>query len=33
MSELISGHGGHHMIAAAQAYGVQTLFTLSGAHI
>ena len=29
----ISGHGGTHILAAAQAYGVQTLFTLSGAHI
>ena len=33
MSEPISGHGGHHMVAAAQAYGVRTLFTLSGAHV
>jgi acetolactate synthase-1/2/3 large subunit len=30
---MTSGHGGWHAIAAAQAYGVQTLFTLSGAHI
>jgi len=30
---MTSGHGGWHAIAAARAYGVQTLFTLSGAHI
>ncbi|MEZ5185547.1 MAG: acetolactate synthase [Candidatus Nanopelagicales bacterium] len=30
---MTSGHGGWHAIAAAQAYGVDTLFTLSGAHI
>ena len=30
---MTSGHGGWHAIAAAQAYGVETLFTLSGAHI
>jgi len=30
---MTSGHGGWHAISAAQAYGVQTLFTLSGAHI
>ncbi len=30
---MTSGHGGWHAIAAAQAYGVRTLFTLSGAHI
>lgn len=29
----ISGHGGHHVVAAARAHGVRTLFTLSGAHI
>ena len=29
----ISGHGGHHIVSAAQAYGATTLFTLSGAHI
>jgi acetolactate synthase-1/2/3 large subunit len=29
----ISGHGGHHVIAAARAHDVRTLFTLSGAHI
>ena len=27
------GHGGWHAVAAARAYGVRTLFTLSGAHI
>ena len=32
MSEL-EGHGGAHIVAAARAYGVETLFTLSGAHI
>ncbi|MCU0294881.1 MAG: acetolactate synthase [Candidatus Nanopelagicales bacterium] len=30
---MTSGHGGWHAIAAAKAYGVQTMFTLSGAHI
>ena len=30
---MTSGHGGWHAIAAAKAYGVETLFTLSGAHI
>jgi len=30
---VVEGHGGQHMLAAAQAYGVRTLFTLSGAHI
>ena len=29
----ISGHGGHHVVAAARAYGATTLFSLSGAHI
>ncbi len=29
----ISGHGGHHVVAVARAYGARTLFTLSGAHI
>ncbi|MCU0263150.1 MAG: acetolactate synthase [Candidatus Nanopelagicales bacterium] len=29
----ISGHGGHHVLAAARAHGATTLFTLSGAHI
>ncbi len=29
----ISGHGGHHVVAAARAHGARTLFTLSGAHI
>jgi acetolactate synthase-1/2/3 large subunit len=27
------GHGGHHVVAAAQAHGVKTLWTLSGAHV
>jgi acetolactate synthase-1/2/3 large subunit len=30
---MTTGHGGWHAIAAARAYGAQTLFTLSGAHI
>ncbi len=30
---MTSGHGGWHAIAAARAYGVETMFTLSGAHI
>ena len=30
---MTSGHGGWHAIEAARAYGVETLFTLSGAHI
>ncbi|HQR79779.1 MAG TPA: acetolactate synthase, partial [Actinomycetota bacterium] len=30
---MTTGHGGWHAIAAARAYGVETLFTLSGAHI
>ncbi len=29
----ISGHGGHHVVAAARAHGATTMFTLSGAHI
>lgn len=29
----IEGHGGWHMVAAAQAYGVNALYTLSGAHV
>ena len=33
MSADLEGHGGTHIVAAAQAYGVQTLFTLSGAHV
>ncbi|MGA9343906.1 MAG: thiamine pyrophosphate-binding protein, partial [Nocardioidaceae bacterium] len=27
------GHGGDHAVAAAAAHGVQTMFTLSGAHV
>lgn len=30
---MIEGHGGWHMVAAAQAYGVNSLYTLSGAHV
>ena len=33
MPETISGHGGVHVVAAAQAHGVSTMFTLSGGHI
>ncbi len=29
----VTGHGGTHIVAAARAHGVQTLFTLSGAHV
>ncbi len=29
----IEGHGGELAVAAAQAHGVQTMFTLSGAHV
>lgn len=29
----LEGHAGEHAIAAAQAHGVSTLFTLSGAHV
>jgi acetolactate synthase I/II/III large subunit len=30
---LAEGHGGEHAVAAAAAHGVDTLFTLSGAHV
>src|SRR5680860_1245321 len=30
---LIDGHGGDHAVAVAAAHGVDTLFTLSGAHV
>lgn len=33
MTGSVVGHGGAHMLAAAQAHGVQALFTLSGAHV
>ena len=33
MSEEISGHAGQLAVAAARAHGVETLFTLSGAHV
>ena len=29
----LHGHGGVHAVAAAQAHGVRTMFTLSGAHV
>ncbi len=32
-ADVLSGHGGVHAVAAARAYGVRTLFTLSGAHV
>jgi acetolactate synthase-1/2/3 large subunit len=32
-SATVSGHGGIHAVAAATAHGVQTMFTLSGAHV
>ncbi|HEY7858044.1 MAG TPA: acetolactate synthase [Candidatus Nanopelagicales bacterium] len=32
-SQLSNGHGGTHAVAAAVAYGVDTMFTLSGAHV
>ncbi len=32
-AERIEGHGGELAVAAARAHGVQTMFTLSGAHV
>jgi acetolactate synthase I/II/III large subunit len=29
----LQGHGGQHAVAAARAHGVETMFTLSGAHV
>lgn len=29
----LEGHGGHHVLAAARRHGVDTVFTLSGAHV
>ena len=29
----VDGHGGEHAVAMAAAHGVDTLFTLSGAHV
>ena len=29
----LNGHGGTHAVAAAAAHGVETMFTLSGAHV
>ena len=29
----ITGHGGEHALAAMAQFGVQELFTLSGAHV
>ena len=31
--ELLTGHGGHHVVAALSAHGVSELFTLSGGHV
>ena len=33
MTELIEGHSGQLAVAVARAHGVETLFTLSGAHV
>ena len=33
MSDEIEGHGGVHALAVARAHGVETMFTLSGAHV
>ena len=30
---LVEGHGGEHAVAVARAHGVDTMFTLSGAHV
>lgn len=32
-TEPLTGQAGHHAIAAARAHGVETVFTLSGAHV
>src|SRR5215210_4321022 len=29
----LEGHGGNHAVAVARAHGVETMFTLSGAHV
>ena len=31
--QTVQGHGGDHAVAAARAHGVETMFTLSGAHV
>jgi acetolactate synthase-1/2/3 large subunit len=31
--DLVQGHGGDHAVAVAAAHGVDTMFTLSGAHV
>lgn len=33
MSERLSGHGGVHAVQVARDHGVETMFTLSGAHV
>src|SRR5919106_5176215 len=30
---LVEGHGGEHAVAVARAHGVETMWTLSGAHV
>ncbi len=30
---MVDGHGGDHAVAVAQAHGIETMFTLSGAHV
>ena len=32
-ADAVDGHGGDHAVAVAAAHGVETLFTLSGAHV
>ena len=33
MTSELSGHAGEHVVAVARAHGVETMFTLSGAHV
>jgi acetolactate synthase-1/2/3 large subunit len=33
MTEEIEGHSGQLAVAVARAHGVETMFTLSGAHV
>src|SRR6187431_2150309 len=30
---MAEGHGGNHAVAVARAHGIETMFTLSGAHV
>ena len=32
-NEMLTGHAGHHALAVAEAHGVDTMWTLSGAHV